>query len=103
VPFDVFASEKLDTAGWTVQSTKNDLEGATVEVTLDGKNMPVTVTQLTAGQGSRSALRFVPQGWVTEAGRSYAVAVKGSAASVNASAAAIEFEVQPVGCGAGAQ
>jgi uncharacterized protein YkwD len=92
VPFDVFASEKLDTAGWTVQSMKNDLEGATVQVTLDGKNMPVAVTQLTAGQGSRSAIRFVPQGWVTEAGRSYAVAVKGSAAD-------IRFEVQPVGCG----
>lgn len=91
VPFDVFAAEKLDTAGWTIQSTKDDLEKATVNVSRDGKIMPVTVTHLTPLEGSRSAIRFVPQGWVTEAGRSYAVSVIGSAAK-------IDFEVQPIDC-----
>lgn len=91
VPFDVFVEEKLDTAGWTIQSTKDDLDAATVKVSRDGEIMPVTVTHLTALEGSRSAIRFVPQGWVTEAGRSYAVSVIGSAAK-------IDFEVQPIAC-----
>ena len=91
VPFEVFEDEKLDTAGWTVQSTKNDLAKATVEVSSDGKDLPVVVTHLTDSLGSRTAIRFVPQGWVTEAGRSYAVAVTGSART-------IEFEVKPIAC-----
>lgn len=91
VPFDVFETEKLDTAGWTVQSTKNDLADATITVSLDGKDLPVMVSHLTDGQGSRTAIRFVPQGWATEAGRTYAVAVIGSAAR-------LEFAVNPIAC-----
>lgn len=91
VPMDVFVSEKLDTSGWTIQSTKNDLAKASVKVSLDGKDMPVAVTQLTASLGSRTAIRFVPQGWVTEAGRTYTVTVTGVPQ-------AIEFEVQPIAC-----
>lgn len=92
VPFDVFEQEKLDTAGWTIQSTSDDLADAVVKVSRDGEDLPVAVTRLTDGQGSRTALRFVPQGWGTEAGRSYAVAVTGSAAT-------LEFEVKPIACG----
>lgn len=91
VPIDVFTSEKLDTGGWTIQSTKNDLAKASVKVSTDGKDMPVAVTSLTASLGSKSAIRFVPQGWVTEAGRTYAVAVTGVSDP-------IQFQVQPIAC-----
>lgn len=90
VPFDVFTDEKIDTAGWTIQSTSDDLDAATVTVTEDGVARPVTVTHLTAGLGSRSALRFIPVGWTTEPGHSYVV-----------KAAAIEFTVEPIDCDAG--
>lgn len=94
VPFDMFADEKLDTSGWTVQSTSAELDDDDVEVTVtsDGVRLPITQTHLTALEGSRSAIRFVPQGWTTAPGRSYAVHVN--------TAAAIDFTVSPVDCDA---
>ena len=90
VPFDVFADEKLDTAGWTVQSVTEDLDAADVTVILNGAVLPITQTHLTALEGSRSAIRFLPVGWTTAAGSSYAVHVD--------TAAAIDFTVTPVDC-----
>ena len=90
VPIDVFTSERLDTMGWTVQSSSVGLEAAEVTVTEDGTPRPVRVSKLTPNQGSRSALRFVPDGWTTQAGRTYAVSVRGKIE--------IDFSVEPVDC-----
>ncbi len=91
VPFDVFTEEKLDEAGWTVQSGVLDLERATVTVTEAGEPKPVTLTHLTPLLGSRSAVRFIPKGWKTEPGHRYDVRVKSSASS-------IDFTVEPTTC-----
>lgn len=92
VPLDVFEAEKLDTAGWTVQSTSEELARATVTVSRDGTELPIVATSLTASMGSRSAIRFVPQGWRTEAGRVYTVTVVGPDVRR-------EIVVQPTACG----
>lgn len=90
VPIAVFHAEHLDDIGWTVQSASDDLEGASVTVTSGGEDLPVRTTQLQPLMGSRSAIRFVPDGWRTEAGRSYTVRVRG--------ASEIELTVEPVDC-----
>lgn len=90
VPFEVFRTERLDELGWTVQSATEDLDQATVEVASDGRQLAVHTTRLEPFQGSRSAVRFVPNGWKTMLGRSYAVSVRGSAT--------IDFTVEPVPC-----
>lgn len=81
----------LDETGWTVQSDDIDLGNASVTVTSDGMNLPVTVTQLDPNYGSRDAFRFNPDGWETEAGRTYAISVGGVATP-------IEYEVSVVDC-----
>ena len=90
VPIDVFATERLDEIGWTVQSSIDGLAEATVTVSSSGERLAVRVMPLAAGQGSRSAVRFVPDGWKTEAGRSYAVSIQGPNA--------IDFTVEPTDC-----
>jgi len=80
VPLQAFAPSgrsSLDDTGWTVQSDGINLQGASVTVTSDGENLPVTVTQLLDRYGARYALRFNPDGWETEAGRTYSVSVTG--------------------------
>ncbi len=73
----VGATNSIDRTGWTLQtySTADNLTNATVTVTDNGVNMPVTVTPLGANYGSRSAVRWVPMGWVSTAGHSYTVTV----------------------------
>ncbi|MDP2273697.1 MAG: CAP domain-containing protein [Archangium sp.] len=73
----VGATNSIDRTGWTLQtySTADNLTNATVTVTDNGVNMPVTVTPLGANYGSRSAVRWVPMGWVSTAGHSYVVTV----------------------------
>jgi hypothetical protein len=89
----VFSTERLDEVGWTIQTSSDDLDrAAVVKVSVDGRELPVRTTKLTPLLGSRSAIRFVPDGWKTEAGRSYAVSVTG--------ARAIEFTVEPIDCDA---
>ncbi len=90
VPFDVFTEEKLDDAGWTVQSSDQDLADANVTVTDDGELKPVTLTHLTPLLGSRSAIRFVPDGWKSEPGHAYSVRVQGRTT--------IAFTVEPTTC-----
>jgi hypothetical protein len=74
---NVGASNSVDRTGWTVQTyaTADGLTNATVTVTDNGTNLPVIVTQLGANYGSRSAIRFVPTGWASQAGHSYLVSV----------------------------
>ncbi len=73
----VGAGNSIDRTGWTLQtySAADSLTNATVAVTDNGVNMPVTVTPLGANYGSRSAVRWVPMGWVSTAGHSYTVTV----------------------------
>lgn len=81
----------LDETGWTVQSDDIDLGSASITVTSDGTDMPVSVTQLDDYYGSRYALRFNPEGWETEAGRTYAVSVEGISTPIS-------YEVSVVDC-----
>lgn len=73
VPFDVFTAEKLDAIGWTLQSDSAELDHAKVRVFRDEVEVTVTVSHLTPLMGSRSAVRFVPQGWSTKPGEKYRV------------------------------
>jgi hypothetical protein len=90
VPFDVFASERLDEVGWTVQSSLLDLEDAKVLVTVDGEAAPIHLTHLAPHEGSASAVSFAPDGWRTETGHVYRVTVDGDAP--------ISFSVEPTDC-----
>jgi hypothetical protein len=92
VPMAVFAAERLDESGWTVQSAEDDLDSASVAVSDAGKVLDVRMTHLTPLLGSRSALRFVPTGWKTEPGHHYTVSVRG--------ARSFDFVVEPVDCSA---
>lgn len=65
----------VDQTGWTVQSDSIDLNAATVSVKSGGVDMPVAVNALGQGYGSMSAVRFVPQGWAVEPGKTYDVAL----------------------------
>jgi hypothetical protein len=77
--------------GWTVQSDSINLQTAQVTVTSAGADLPVVVTQLSSGYGSRYALRFNPMGWTTKAGETYKVKLAGVSP-------AIEYDVQVVDC-----
>ena len=63
----------VDKTGWTVQSDSIDLGGATVSVKEGGADRPVAVNALGQGYGSTHAVRFVPQGWAVQAGKTYDV------------------------------
>jgi hypothetical protein len=91
VPLEVFTADEIDTFGWTLQTTTQDLAGAKVEVKVDGMLMPVHTSALEAHRGSFSAIRFVPDGWTTESGRRYDVSVKRGGVE-------IAYTVEPVGC-----
>jgi len=91
VPMDVFATERLDEIGWTVQSSDDDLDRGVVTVSVGGRQLPVRTTHLVPLLGSRSALRFVPDGWSTEAGLSYEVRVTTDVRS-------FDFTVEPTDC-----
>jgi hypothetical protein len=69
--------QTVDQTGWSIQSDSIALANATVTVTSDGVDQPVTVTQLENNYGARYALRFNPNGWTTQAGRTYSVSVTG--------------------------
>ena len=84
-------SGTVDMNGWTVQSDSVNLASATVAVTSNGMDMPVTVTQLGGGYGSMYALRFNPMGWKSAAGQTYHVKLGGTSMP-------IEYDVQVVDC-----
>lgn len=81
----------VDTTGWSIQSEKIDLTNAVVKVTVGGADQPVKVTQLLQNYGAKYALDFIPQGWKTQAGKTYSVAVTGIATPIN-------YDVQIVDC-----
>jgi hypothetical protein len=56
-------------------ATADIVANATITVTDNGTNLPVTTNALGANYGSRSAVRFVPMGWTSQAGHSYVVTV----------------------------
>ncbi|MEZ4385934.1 MAG: CAP domain-containing protein, partial [Nannocystaceae bacterium] len=70
-PFPLAAA--VDSTGWTVQSDAINLSGAAVKVTADGIDKPMKVTSLLANYGSASAISMIPQGWSSEAGKTYKV------------------------------
>lgn len=90
VPMEVFRTERLDTIGWTVQSSDADLDKSSVIVTAGGAPLALKTIPLEPLEGSRSAIRFVPDGWTTEPDVAYAVSVRGPTA--------IDFTVEPVNC-----
>jgi uncharacterized protein YkwD len=81
----------VDQTGWTIQSDSIDLSGAGVSVTVDGVEQPVAVNVLGKNYGSAQAIRFVPQGWTVEPGKTYDVALSGVAQP-------IAYSVQIVDC-----
>jgi hypothetical protein len=83
--------QKVDSTGWTVQSDTINLASAQVSVMADGMALPVTITQLGSGYGSKYAIRFNPMGWSTTAGKTYTVAVTGAPMPIN-------YTVQIVDC-----
>jgi uncharacterized protein YkwD len=80
----------VDKAGWTVQSDSIDVRNAQVTVTEAGMNKPVAVNPIGNNFGSAYGVRFVPQGWVAEAGKTYDVAL---------SVGGIQYSVTVVDCG----
>lgn len=108
VPLDVFRRTKVDTLGWTIQSSSLDLDGARVEVRVAGEVRPLKVSALERTLGSLTAIRFVPDGWSTQPGQRYDVHVSrppsgGSATTtdknhVRGEGVLIDFAVTPVSC-----
>lgn len=82
---------KVDNTGWSIQSDTIDLASAQVTVSSEGMALPVTVTQLLPGYGSRYALRFNPMGWSTTAGKTYSISVTGASQP-------IQYDVQIADC-----
>jgi hypothetical protein len=91
VPIDALRLTKADETGWTLQSSTLDLDGARVEVRLDGSPRPLKITPLEQTLGSFTAIRFVPDGWSTESGKRYDV-------HAEKEGVAIDFAVEPREC-----
>ncbi len=91
----VGVTNSVDRTGWTVQTYANadNLTNATVTVTENGTSLPVTVSNLGANYGSRFGVRFVPTGWASTAGKSYAVTVTGPSLTTP-----ISYTVDVVNC-----
>lgn len=66
-----------DAAGWSIQSDTIDLDEAEVTVIKDGTIMPIELRRLAPYYGSSYGLGIVPDGWATEPGATYHVAVRG--------------------------
>jgi hypothetical protein len=73
----------LDQTGWSIQSDSIDLGAGTVSITSGGSELPVTVTELPGGYGSKYALNITPDGWETTAGQTYSVSVTGTSTPVS--------------------
>ena len=94
VPYELMnlAWATLEETGWSIQSDSTNLSNAAVTITLDdGTDLPVTVTELGANYGSLFALSMVPNGWVSEPGRTYDV-------HIEATGGVIDYSVELVDC-----
>ncbi|HFE44169.1 MAG TPA: CAP domain-containing protein [Nannocystis exedens] len=74
-PFPIQA--QVDNTGWTLQSDSISLANATVTVTSEGMDLPMTITDLLGGYGSTHAISMIPQGWTSTAGKTYKVEIGG--------------------------
>lgn len=85
----------VDTTGWTVQSYAGayNLTNATATVKENGVVKPVVTSNLGANYGSSFAIKFVAQGWTTQAGKSYEVTISGGSLPNP-----IVYTVQPLAC-----
>ncbi|MBZ5714117.1 CAP domain-containing protein [Nannocystis pusilla] len=81
----------VDETGWTIQSDEIDVGAAQVTIRENGVEKPVKLTTLQGGFGSSSAIAMTPQGWVSEAGKTYTVQVDGVPQPFS-------YEVQVVAC-----
>jgi hypothetical protein len=94
VPYELMnlAWATLEETGWSIQSDSTNLSNAAVTITLDdGTDLPVTVIELGANYGSRFALSMVPNGWVSEPGRTYDV-------HIEATGGVIDYSVELFDC-----
>ena len=78
VPLAAITATGVDKAGWSVQSDTINLTTATATVTDGTTNLAVTVTPNLPSYGARYAMGILPNGWTSQAGHSYAVAVGGT-------------------------
>jgi hypothetical protein len=85
--------QSVDQVGWHVQGYSSNVNNATVTVTDNGQNLPVTVSNLAANYGSPSAIKFIPNGWTSQAGHTYQVTLSGGSL-----AAPISYAVQVEAC-----
>ena len=67
----------MDDTGWSIQSDNINLNNASVTVTANGNDLPVTVTGLASGYGSRYAISIIPDGWGMTADTTYEVSASG--------------------------
>lgn len=81
----------VDSTGWSLQSDSINLQSAQVTVSSNGAMLPVQITALGSGYGSRYAISFKAMGWTSQAGQSYAVHVEGVSTP-------IDYTVQVVDC-----
>lgn len=83
----------IDSTGWSVQGYSANVNNATVTVTDNGQNLPVTTSNLLANYGSSSAIKFIPMGWTAQAGHTYQVTVSGGGLTTP-----ISYSVQVEAC-----
>lgn len=67
----------VDETGWTIQSDSIDVSKAQITITEGGADRPIKLTPLLSGYGSQFAVSMIPQGWTTQAGKTYTVQVNG--------------------------
>jgi MYXO-CTERM domain-containing protein len=78
VPLAAITATKVDSSGWSVQSDTINLTTATATVMDGTTSLPVTVTPNLPRFGAKYAMEILPNGWTSQAGHSYAVAVGGT-------------------------
>lgn len=81
----------VDQTGWTIESDSIDVGKAQISITEGGVDRPVVLAALQGGFGSQFAVSMIPQGWTTEAGKTYTVQVDGVPAPFS-------YDVQVVQC-----
>ena len=78
VPLAAITTTKVDSAGWSVQSDTINLTTATATVMDGTTSLAVTVTPNLPRFGAKYAMEILPNGWTSQAGHNYAVAVGGT-------------------------
>jgi uncharacterized protein YkwD len=84
----------VDETGWSIESSDLDLTDAQISVSDGTQDLPVTVNQLGQGYGETFAVRWLPNGWKTQAGHSYRITATAPKLS-----APISYTFEVVDCG----